>query len=320
MSDRGSGAKKLRRLFGTRSREFARTLENVEKVLDHDVNVLIVGESGTGKNYLAEAIHACGARSGAPFVSIECASLPPEIFESELFGHERGAFTDAQVRKIGKIELAQRGTIFFDEIGTLPSPLQAKLLRVIQERRFSRLGSNQMLDLNVRVISSSNLDLDSALASGAFRKDLYYRLNVLTVALPPLRHRREDIPNLARRFLRAAARRIKRPARDFEPSAMEILLAHSWPGNVRELSNVAERAAVLSDSERVTPAALPSDRFLTPHDFTSTAASDQWTLEELEKNYIREVLRRTRNNFSRAAELLGINRKTLLEKRRRYRF
>jgi DNA-binding NtrC family response regulator len=175
-----------------------------------------------------------------------------------------------------------------------------------------------MLDLNVRVISSSNLDLDSALASGAFRKDLYYRLNVLTVVLPPLRHRREDIPSLARRFLRDAARRIKRPARDFEPSAMEILLAHSWPGNIRELSNVAERAAVLSDSEKVTAASLPSDRFLTPRDFISTAASDQWTLEELEKNYIREVLRRTRNNFSRTAEMLGINRKTLLEKRRRY--
>jgi DNA-binding NtrC family response regulator len=285
-------------------------LETVEKVLDHDVNVLIVGESGTGKDYLAESIHACSARKGEPFVHIECASIPPDLFESELFGHERGTFTDAQARKLGRLETARRGTVYFDEIAALAPPLQAKLLRAVQERRFTRLGGNTTVDFHARVISSSNAELPALLASGNLRRDLFYRINVVTITLPPLRERREDIPALAARFLKNTGRKLA----GFADDAKRVLDHYAWPGNVRELRNAVERAALVEEGERITAASLP----LRDGDLITTAARGHWTLDELESHYIREVLRITRSNYSRAAEILGINRKTLLEKRKRY--
>ena len=279
-------------------------LQTVEKVVDHDVSILILGESGSGKDHLAEAIHATSARRGGPLVRIDCAAIPPELFEAELFGYERGAFTDAQSRKIGRLELAQRGTIYFDEIAALAPTVQAKLLRAIQEKRFTRLGGNQLIDVDTRVISSSSADLADA---AAFRRDLLYRINVVTLTVPPLRERREDIAALARQFL---ARR----KRGIDDAAMRMLVEHAWPGNVRELRNVIERAVLLEESDVITPASLPHF----DGDFVETAARHGWTLDELESRYIAEVLRQTRSNYSKAAAILGINRKTLLEKRRKY--
>jgi two-component system response regulator AtoC len=283
-------------------------LETVEKVLDHDVSVLILGESGSGKDHLAAAIHACGPRRDQPLVPIDCASIPAELFESELFGYEKGTFTDAQQRKFGKLELAQRGTVYFDEIGALSATLQAKLLRALQDRRFTRLGGNQTVDLDVRILSSSAADIE------ALRRDLLYRINVVTLTLPPLRERREDIPVLAGLFLRQNSRRV----RTIGDEAMRMLVDHSWPGNVRELRNVIERAAVIEESDCITPESLPRDRFGSGEELVAAGARGEWTLDELESRYIREVLRRTRENYSRAAGILGINRKTLLEKRRKY--
>jgi len=273
----------------------------IEKVLDHDVSILILGESGSGKDHLAAAIHACGLRRAAPFVRIDCASIPPDLFESELFGYEKGAFTDAATRKIGKLELAQGGTLYFDEIAALTPPLQAKLLRALEERSFTRLGGNQSIALDVRVISSSALDLSE------LRRDLLYRVNVVTLNVPPLRERSEDIERLATSFL---ARR----KRGFDDEAFRMLLTYPWPGNVRELRNAVDRAVLMEETDVITAAALPP----LDGDVVDTAARARWTLEELESRYIRRVLSETSDNYSRAAEILGINRKTLLEKRKKY--
>ena len=282
-------------------------LETVEKVLDHDVSILILGESGSGKDVLAEAIHACGARRDQPFVHIECASIPPDLFESELFGHERGTFTDAHARRLGKLEVARGGTVYFDEISALTPQLQAKLLRAIQEKRFTRLGGSASVPFDARVITSSNADLQLLLMSGAIRRDLYYRINVVTLKLPPLRERAEDILPLAKSFLKRGTR--------FTPDAERLLVSYAWPGNIRELRNAVERAALLEDGERIGPSSLP---IAADDDLVVTAARGEWTLADLEAHYIREILRVTRSNYSRAAEILGINRKTLLEKRKKY--
>jgi DNA-binding NtrC family response regulator len=295
--------------FRTRNAAMRNVLETVGKVLDHDVSILIHGESGVGKDYLAAAIHACSARRNEPFVHIECASIPADLFETELFGHERGTFTDAQTRKVGKLETARRGTVYFDEIAALTPQLQAKLLRAIQERRFSRLGSAAAIPFEARVLTSSNADLDELLTSGALRRDLYYRINVVTLKLPPLRERPEDVTALAKEFLRATK------FRRFSADAQRLLASYAWPGNVRELRNAIERAALLEESDRITGASLP---IRDDGDLVATAARGSWTLDELESHYISEVLRRTRGNYSRAAGILGINRKTLLEKRKKY--
>ena len=282
-------------------------VETAAKLVDRDVSVLIVGESGAGKNYLAEALHACGPRREAPFVTIECASIPHELFESELFGYEKGTFTDATARKLGKLEAARGGTAYFDEIAALTPPLQAKLLRALEERKFTRLGGSEEVPFHARVISSTSSDL------GGFRSDLLYRINVVTLTIPPLRERREDIPLLANEFLRKA-----RKGARFDDEAMELLTSYSWPGNVRELRNVVERAALLSDGDRIGAAALPVERLREPAALVDAAVHESWTLEQLEERYIREILRRTKDNYSRAAQILGINRKTLLEKRKKY--
>jgi len=290
----------LKDFVRTRSGAMRAVLQTAEKVLDHDVNVLILGESGSGKDHLAEAIHACGRRRDRPFVRIDCPSIPAELFESELFGYEKGTFTDAQARKLGRLELAQGGTVYFDDVAALASHLQAKLLRAIQDKRFTRLGGNQSVDFDARVIASAT-DVESV------RRDLLYRINAVTLDLPPLRSRREDIPLLARTFL---ARR----KRGIDLAAIAILQQHGWPGNLRELRNVIDRAVLVEESQVITPNALPSLN----SDLVATAAQQRWTIDELEGRYIREILRQTRGNYSRAAAILGINRKTLLEKRRKY--
>jgi two-component system response regulator AtoC len=272
-------------------------LETVGKVLDHDVSILILGESGVGKDYLAEAVHACSNRRDEPFVHIECASIPADLFESELFGHERGTFTDAHARKLGKLEAARRGTVYFDEISALTPQLQAKLLRAIEEKRFTRLGGGASVPFEARVISSTSSD------PRALRRDLYYRINVVTLTLPPLRERPEDLLPLAKKFL---------GRKRLDGTAEQLLTSYAWPGNVRELRHAIDRAALLADGQIVTAALLPVG------DLVATAARGTWTLDQLESHYIREVLAMTRRNYSRAAEILGINRKTLLEKRKKY--
>ena len=296
---------KLSDFFRTRSAALRNVLQTVEKVLDHDAPMLIRGESGSGKDHLASAIHLCSSRRQRPFVEIDCATIPADLFESEIFGHEKGTFTDAHARKLGKLELASDGTVYFDEISALSPALQAKLLRALQEKSFTRLGGNQPITLKARVLASTSADLEAMLASGAFRRDLFYRINVVTVTLPPLRDRAGDIPPLVKSF--AGRRR-------FSKEAMSLLSAHSWPGNVRELRNAVDRSLLVSEGETVTADALP----LEAPELVSAAARGRWSLERLEETYIREVLRATRSNFSRAAEILGINRKTLLEKRKKY--
>ena len=280
-------------------------LDTVGKILDHDVNLLLLGESGTGKDFLAEAIHACGNRRQKPFMRIDCPSIPADLFEAELFGFEKGTFTDAQSRKLGKLELVRGGTVYFDDIASLSPGLQAKLLRAIEERSFTRLGGNQAVTLEGRVISSSSTPAEELLSG--LRRDLFYRINVVTLTLPPLRERTQDIPQLARSFLAH-----RKSAIDAE--AMRMLVEHRWPGNVRELRNVIARAVLVEESDVITPASLPP---LTD-DFVEAAVRQQWTIEELESRYIREMLRQTKSNYSRAAQILGINRKTLLEKRKTY--
>jgi transcriptional regulator with PAS, ATPase and Fis domain len=295
-----SAAKRLRSAIRTGDAAMRALLDTLEKVLDHDVSILILGESGSGKDFLARSIHAGGARRDKPFVHIDCASIPAELFESELFGYEKGTFTDASARKLGKLEMARGGTVYFDEIAALTPPLQAKLLRAMEEKRFTRLGGHQNVPFDARVISSSSGDPKS------LRRDLFYRINVVTVMIPPLRERAADVPRLARAFL---GRRKK-----LAPEALELLEQHPWPGNVRELKNVIERALLVEDGDTVTPAALPP---LEAGDLLATAARHGWTLDELEERYIAEVLRQTKGNMTKAAAILGISRKTLWQKRRR---
>ena len=285
-------------------------LEKARRVAASPSTVLIRGESGTGKELLASVIHYLGAGRDEPLVKIDCASLPRELMESELFGYERGAFTGAVQTKRGRLELAGAGTLVLDEIAALTPAMQAKLLRVLEEKRFERLGGARPLSLAARVIALTNADLEKAVSEGAFRQDLFYRLNVIPLLVPPLRERRGDIRPLIEHFLRQLAELHRRPALLPSSTALSLLEAYDFPGNVRELRNLLERALVQAQGNEITPADLPQRvRESTPK---------RLTLEELERAYIAEVLDATRGKKGRAAEILGISRKTLLEKRRRY--
>lgn len=317
MKPRGSRSE-IRKRFRTRNVPFREILENVEKVAVHDVSILLTGESGVGKDQMAEAIHLTSPRRDRPLVRIDCASLPAELFESELFGYEKGAFTDAQTRKIGKLELAQGGSVYFDEVSAIAPLLQAKLLRVIQEKKFTRLGGSNNVTLDVRFISSSNMPLKRLMESSEFRSDLFYRLNVVTFHIPPLRARREDISDLVPAFVAEASERFQKPIEGIEPEVMALLQTFRWPGNVRQLRSVVDRAVLLEASASLTSSSLPQEDFVEPPDWIDAGLAQEWTLEQLESGYIREVLRTTGENYSKAAKILGINRKTLLEKRKRY--
>jgi DNA-binding NtrC family response regulator len=279
--------------------------------------VLVEGESGTGKDLLAHWIHYKGPRRDGPFIKVHCPSIPEDLLESELFGHERGAFTDARQAKAGKIELAAGGTLYFDQIQELSPPLQAKLLRVVEERRFERLGGNRTLEVDVRFVSSSNADLRKAVSAGLFREDLFHRLNVVPLLLPPLRTRREDVVPLAEMFLARERERGTTKARGFAPEVLDALRGYPWPGNVRELKTTVERAVLYASGDTVGMAALPPQVLEQPASLWA-GRDRRPSLREVEQAYIRYVLEQVAGSQTRAAAILGISRKALWEKRRRY--
>lgn len=276
--------------------------------------VLLAGESGVGKDMIARAIHQHSLRRDKPFVKINCTAIPENLMESELFGYEKGAFTGAATAKPGKFEQADGGTVFLDEIGDVPPSIQVKLLRVLQEREFERLGSNRTRHIDVRVIAATNVDLRAALEQGTFRQDLYYRLNVLPINIPPLRDRREDIPYLAEFFVGKHASELDSPVRSLAAGAMHKLVAYHWPGNVRELENVMERSLVLASGPVLEEAEVRLD--MAPSRRTASSGEPGFlppgmTLEEYERALIREALRRVGGNKSQAARLLGLTRNAL---------
>lgn len=290
----------------------------LEKTLDSSTSTLLQGETGSGKDFLAELIHFASVRCGGPFVRISCAAIPPELFESELFGYEKGAFTDARARKPGLVETAHRGTLYLDEVSALSKPQQAKLLRLVQEKAFTRIGGVAELSVDIRIMASSTIPLENLVQDGQFREDLYYRLDVISVTIPPLRERVRDIPRLAEIILAEEVRELDRTISGIEPETIDLLQAHDWPGNVRELRSVIRRALIMEEGDRISPSSLPARSLRSESSLLQRAAAAGWNLERLEEEYIREVLRRTRDNNTRAAKLLGISRKTLIDKRRRY--
>lgn len=292
-----------------------RVLEIGEKVADAGTTLLITGESGTGKDQLARWIHERGPRHDAPFLKIDCASLPAELVESELFGHERGAFTGAFARKPGRLEMAQGGTIVLDEVAALTPAVQAKLLRVLEDRSFSRLGGTETLRMEARMMALSNTDLNQAVASGRFREDLFFRLNVLAISVPPLRERRGDIAVLASHFLARLGPVHGRPLAVLDEPAGKLLESYFWPGNVRELKNAIERALVFAKEDLLRPQNFPH---IANSEHAHTSAGVLKSLEEIEREAIRNTLDQTHYKIGRAAEVLGISRKTLLEKRKKY--
>jgi DNA-binding NtrC family response regulator len=284
----------------------------VARVAPTRATVLLCGESGVGKDMIARAIHYHSPRRDRPFVKINCTAIPENLMESELFGYEKGAFTGANVSKPGKFEQADNGTAFLDEIGDVPASIQVKLLRVLQEREFERLGSNKTLKIDVRVIAATNVDLRAALEQGTFREDLYYRLNVVPINIPPLRERKGDIPALARQFIAKHAPDLGSPVEGIHEAALAKLMDYSWPGNVRELENVIERSLVMCSRRTLEAGDIRLDAGPRPR----TAASDSFlpdgvSLEEHEQNIIREALRRAGGNKSQAARLLGLTRNAL---------
>jgi transcriptional regulator with PAS, ATPase and Fis domain len=276
--------------------------------------VLITGESGTGKELIARAIHAQGPRRDKPFVAVNPAALSPTLVESELFGHERGAFTGAFQRKLGRFELAQGGTLFLDEIGNIPGELQAKLLRVLQEREIERVGGSQRIRIDARIITATNLDLRQAVAAQTFREDLYYRLNVIPIAVPPLRERRHDVPALVEHFIQRYSRQFNRRLTGMTPEALAVLQDYPWPGNVRELQNLIERLVALVEGPLVGLGDLPLEFMLPDHRARSQRADVvplRRATEEFERQIVLRVLERVRWNRSEAARLLGIHRNSL---------
>ncbi len=291
-----------------------RVLELASRAAEFDSTVLITGESGTGKDHLARFIHEASLRRDAPYLKIDCSSLPAELVESELFGHEKGAFTGAVALKRGRLELAGRGTVVLDEVAALTPAVQAKLLRVLDERAFMRLGGHTLLHLEARLVALTNAELDRLVAAGYFREDLYFRLNVLRIAIPPLRERREDIRPLAEHLLGRLAAVHGRPLARFDPEALARLEACPWPGNVRELKNAIEHALAFAEDDLLRAEDFPAAAPRGP----AASEDELHSLRELEAEAIRRTLEATRYRITRAAKILGISRKTLLEKRKRY--
>jgi DNA-binding NtrC family response regulator len=302
----------------------------IDKVAETDATVLVRGESGTGKELVAREVHERNsARSKGPFVAVNCAALPSELIESELFGHEKGAFTGAAGQRKGKFEQANGGTLFLDEIGDMSSNVQAKLLRALEERRIERLGGNESIPVDVRIVSATHRPLEQEIAAGNFRADLFYRLRVVTIDIPPLRERREDIPQLAETFTHAAAERYNLPLRQVGQSALRNLVDYDWPGNVRELKNTIDRAAIMAEGEELRSEDLPEeimpgiqrakdkeeqasgDGLRVP--FTADFREDR---REFERRYISRCLEHTQGNVTKAAEILGMHRQSLQHKLR----
>ncbi len=285
----------------------------IQKVAPTDSPVFIQGESGTGKELVANTIWHYSMRKGAPLIALNCASLSENLIESEIFGHEKGAFTSAYQMKHGLVEVADKGTLFLDEIGEMPIGLQAKLLRFLDSGEFRRVGGNKTLRVDVRVIAATNKDLSTMIKTGTFREDLFYRLNVININIPPLRERKEDITELSKHFLKKYAKKLSKAITDFTPEAQEVLSEYHWPGNVRELENVVERAVILCEADL-----LGAEHLSIPSPAAVEELGTNPSLEEMEKAYILRVLKEAGNNQSKASQLLGIDRKTLYLKLKKY--
>jgi len=299
------------------SGQMVEVISLVQRVAASEATVLIRGESGTGKELIAKAIHYASPRAARPLVRVNCAALPENLLESELFGHEKGSFTGAIATRKGRFELADTGTLFLDEIGDLPLHLQAKLLRVLQEREFERVGSSQPIKVNVRMLSATHRDLESLMRAGHFRDDLYYRLNVVTILVPPLRERRQDLPPLMDHFLKLFAAKNGKSLRGFSRAARDALLRYDYPGNVRELENLLERAVVLCRGDVIDRGDLPL--ILDEPDAPSEATTQLTAaVEGLERRMIREALKRANGVQTRAAELLGVTERALRYKLKKY--
>jgi DNA-binding NtrC family response regulator len=296
------------------SEAMRKVLELVRSVAETDATVLIRGESGTGKELVAQTIHANSKRRYFPIVPVNCGALPESLLESELFGHERGAFTGAQYRRKGKIEMADRGTLFLDEVGTISLRTQVELLRVLETKEFTRLGGNKPIEVEFRVVCATNQDLEALVAAGTFREDLYYRLNVVSIHVPPLRERREDVPALAQHFLERYARQMNRPFRELDSRALDLLVRYDWPGNVRELANAVERALVVGSPPTVRATDLPVH--LNGGGEPSADPADK--LSDVERAHIIRILDRNGWNITRSAATLGIDRVTLYNKIKKY--
>jgi len=289
-----------------------RVMEMVNTVAKTDSTVMILGESGTGKELIARAIHSRSSRRYFPIITINCGAYPEGLLESELFGHEKGAFTGAMYRRKGKLEMADKGTLFLDEIGNVSEKMQMDLLRVIETKNFTRLGGDKAIDVDFRVISATNKDLEKAIKEGSFREDLYYRLNVFSILLPPLRERRTDIPLIAKYFLSKYAQSMNKNVVDFSPQAMEMFMGYDWPGNIREVRNVVERAMVVAQGPQIQ---VEDISFPFPSPATPSGGA---SLEEVEKDQILKILNQTKGNIAQAAEILKISRLTIYNKIEKY--
>ena len=306
-ADQDSNPRRFEQIIGN-SRALELVLEQVEQVAPTDATVLVQGETGTGKELVARALHNLSSRCGRPFIKLNCAAIPFDLLESELFGHEKGAFTGAIAQKIGRFELADKGTLFLDEVGDIPLALQPKLLRVLQEQEFERLGSGRTHQVDVRLVAATHRNLVEMVKRNEFRSDLYYRLNVFPIPLPPLRARREDIPALVEHFVEIYARRMGKQIDQIPPETMSELISYAWPGNIRELQNFIERSVILSSGTVLRPplSSLKSA--------ATTEVQEAVTLEEAERDHIRKILEQTRwvvSGPNGAAARLGIKRSTL---------
>ena len=302
-----------------RSKPMQQLFEVIKRVAARrDASALIIGSTGTGKELVARAIHYNSDRKGAAFVPINCSAIPDTLLESELFGHQKGAFTGAHETRRGLIEEAQSGTVFLDEINTLSPSLQVKLLRVLQERVVRRVGGRENIPIDIRLVSASNQDLEEAVKRGEFRQDLFYRLNVVPVRLPDLKDRREDIPLLVHHFLQKFAQQHGEPQRRFSNEAMRVLMTHAWPGNVRELENAVEHALTMGAGETLLPEDLPASVTAPERDIVHEATLDDVTLAEVERRYILRILEKMGRHQIKTATVLGIDRRTLYRRLRQY--
>jgi DNA-binding NtrC family response regulator len=289
-------------------------LQMIERVGPAGANVLITGESGTGKGLVAQALYAASSRRDRPLITVNTGGLSESLFESEIFGHVKGAFTDAKTDRAGRFELADGGTLFLDEIANVPLPQQAKLLRAIETGQFERVGSSRTRRADIRVVSATNADLGTEVQAGRFREDLLFRLNTVEIHVPPLRERREDIPALAQLFFNRHARRYRRSLAGIDPAALQLLLSHSWPGNVRELDHAVERGVLMAEGETIRPADLV---LKTARD--SGGRLEEMSLEEVESHLIRKTLARFGGNVSQAAQALGLSRSAFYRRLQRFR-
>lgn len=304
------------------SKAMQEVMRIIEMAAPSSASVLITGETGSGKEIVARTIHKLSPRAAGPFVAINCSAIPETLMESEIFGHERGAFTGAAERRIGCFELADGGTLLLDEIGEMPAPTQAKLLRVLEDRKVRRLGSKTETPVDVRVLAATNKDPEQAVASGGLRQDLFFRLNVFHIHLPPLREHKEDIPLLAEHILRDVNAKHGKNVRGIGAEVLDIFMSHTWPGNIRELRNVLERAAIMSEKELVSRSSLPGEfgkvAAKSPGDLSTIRFPVGTTVDAMERELILQTLQATGNNKTRAAELLGVSLKTLHNKLKEY--